>query len=126
MLKSCTFDIKQLLSAGQITVHDDHKWGYEVWCHNEDVCLKIMVVDKPAKSSLMYHPDKVETFVMLEGRLVFEREEFKKILKPGDVRTVYPGEVHRFGWAGEKAVFLEVSSHHEDDDVVKLEPSEWL
>ena len=122
-----TFDIDQLLSAGQITKHDDHKWGYEVWFYNGDQCLKIMVVDKPAKSSLMYHPEKVETFVMLEGRLFFEHEGTKKILVPGDVVTIYPGETHRFQWwAGEKAVFLEVSSHHDDEDVVKLEPSELL
>ena len=126
ILTSCTFDIEQLLAAGQVTLHDDHKWGSELWCYNGDQCLKIMVVDKPAKSSLMYHSDKVETFVMLEGLLLFEREETKKTLTPGDVRTVYPGERHRFQWAGEKAVFLEVSSHHDDEDVVKLEESEWL
>ena len=126
MLKSCRFDIQQLLDAGRLSIHGNHKWGYEVWCYNGDQCLKIMVVDKPAKSSLMYHPEKVETFVMLEGRLLFEHEETEKTLYPGDVVTIYPGETHRFQWAGENVVFLEVSSHHEDDDVVKLEESGWL
>ncbi len=126
MAKTVTFDIQELLDAGNMTLHGDHLWGYELWCYNGDQCLKIMVVDKPAKSSLMKHPEKVETFVMLEGRLLFEREEAKRTLTPGDVVTIYPNEVHRFQWAGERAVFLEVSSHHEDDDVVKIESSKWL
>lgn len=121
-----TFDIQELLDAGNMTLHGDHKWGYELWPYNGDQCLKIMVVDKPARSSLMYHPEKVETFVMLQGCLLFEHEETKKILVPGDVVTIYPHENHRFTWEGQTAVFLEVSSHHDDADVVKLEESAWL
>ena len=126
MLKSCSFDIQQLLESGQLSIHDNHKWGYEVWCYNGDQCLKIMVVDKPAKSSLMHHPEKVETFVMLQGSLYLWHKESNRLLFPGDVVTIRSGEEHRFAYANERAVFLEVSSHHEDEDVVKLEESEWL
>lgn len=125
-LGSCQFDLGELLQAGDMSLHADHKWGYELWCYNGEQCLKIMVVDALAKSSLMYHPIKIETFVMLQGHLLLEREDTKRILVPGDVVTIHPYEKHRFQSLEETAVFLEVSSHHEDEDVVKLEPSKYL
>jgi D-lyxose ketol-isomerase len=47
-------------------------------------------------------------------------------LKPGDSVTLEPGVAHRFRAATTVARVVEASTMHNDDDVVRLEPSKLL
>ena len=103
-------------------------WGSEEVLVNTDTyCGKILRLDKGARCSLHYHNVKDETFYLISGRFMLltglqgERYE-KKILEPGDSFRIVPGCYHRF-WGIEDSVIAEFSTHHDDADVVRLEPS---
>lgn len=98
-------------------------WGEEIWLVNDEYCSKLLVVDTDAESSYHYHPKKKETFYCIEGyaTLTIEGKEYKlaPFLRP---KTILPGEKHKFK-AITPTVILEVSTHHDDDDVVRLTES---
>lgn len=101
-------------------------WGKEVWIANElEYCGKLLYVNKGASGSLHYHPKKKETFYLLKGRIDLEYgfdTRFKMPrLWPAPI-TVPAGKPHRFT-AILDSIILEVSTHHDDDDVVRLEES---
>lgn len=99
-------------------------WGEEVWLvNNEYYCSKILPVDDGAKCSYHCHPKKQETFFGLGGfgKLTVEGKSFTiaPFTRP---KTIYPNEYHMFeGIDG--LVLLEISTHHEDDDVIRLTES---
>lgn len=112
----------------------DKIWGTEVILTNRDeYCSKIMLLKEGYQCSLHRHTRKTETFFILQGKIGVEsciptdnyQVELLDIeLGPGDPFHVWPGMWHRFWQIGsEPAVMLEVSSHHSDDDVERLEPS---
>lgn len=101
----------------------EKKWGEEIWFVNGEYCGKLLLLDHNAECSYHYHPIKRETFMAIEGyvRLTIEGKVY--ILAPFTrAKTIEPNEKHKFFGITE-AVILEVSTHHEDDDTVRLTES---
>lgn len=100
------------------------KWGKEVWVVNcEQYCGKLLHVNKDAVSSLHYHPKKQETFYCLEGQVALTIDGKDYMLNPfSRPKTIYPGVTHQFRGICQ-AIILEVSTHHDDEDVIRLSES---
>jgi len=101
-------------------------WGSEEWIVNNKVyCGKILNLNKGFRGSVHHHKNKHETFYILEGEVLLElgEELEKKIMKPGDVQVIEPGEKHRFTPLIDSKI-IEFSSHHDDDDTYRNTKSE--
>jgi len=97
-------------------------WGKEVWIANEpEYCGKLLYVNRGASGSLHYHPKKKETFHLLQGRIELEYGDTTLSAWPEPI-TIQAGILHRFT-AFVDSVILEVSTHHDDEDVVRIEES---
>ncbi len=98
-------------------------WGHEEWLVNEDeYCGKLLYVMKGKMCSMHSHPKKKETFVVLSGQVRMEVDGGLDTLSPGDIVTILPNEFHRFAGITDVKL-LEISTHHDDDDVVRLTES---
>lgn len=106
-------------------------WGREEVIANTPLyCGKILHLKKGAMCSLHYHPVKMETFYILKGSVRMEMDiepgsrgpRSKTLMRPGDTVLIPPRFAHRF-FGIEKSRILEISTHHDDKDVVRLEPS---
>lgn len=103
-------------------------WGHEiVLCNTDKYCAKLLVLAGGKQCSLHKHLVKDETFFVLEGAITLEwgykpERLVRAHLRPGEDFHCLPGTLHRFG-SGAPAVILEVSSHHSDIDVERLEES---
>jgi len=104
-------------------------WGREYWVRNyKEYCLKFLCIDPGGCSSLHYHRNKKETFWVEEGACFLELEGVVHQLTRHDSVDIDPGQKHRF-WAearGTGCMIIEVSTQHEDSDVVRLEESKRL
>ena len=103
-------------------------WGEERWIVNRDYCGKLLVLKEGYRSSLHCHRVKDETFYMLRGTMKLEVGEDPATLsvhtlEPGDVLHLPPNTWHRFTGVTE-VEFMEFSTHHEEDDTVRLTRSE--
>ena len=65
---------------------------------------------------------KDETFHVEKGLVYLELDGKGRFMRPGDTAHIPPGTPHRFNGL-EESVILEVSTHHEDDDCLRDEPS---
>ena len=107
-------------------------WGREYWLENNDsYCAKLLHVRAGYQCSLHYHKIKDETFLVIEGAVTLEttlaRHLQPRILYAGQKTRIHPYIAHRFtGLAPSGAVILEVSTHHDDADVVRLEESKKI
>lgn len=104
---------------------DPHEkvWGREFWIENNDLyCCKVLVLDAGRQCSLHSHKLKDETFLMLSGRLVMEIGDAVETMRPGDFIRLRPDTVHRFRGV-EPSVMVEVSTHHDEADSYRIEPS---
>jgi mannose-6-phosphate isomerase-like protein (cupin superfamily) len=106
-------------------------WGFEEWWVNDDeYCFKVLVLKPGYTSSLHYHPIKKETFIVLRGHcqiLVKHGDtELRRQMDTEQQITIYPGTPHQF-WLEKEAsgpcIIYEVSTHHDDDDVVRQSES---
>ncbi|KKN73876.1 hypothetical protein LCGC14_0396780 [marine sediment metagenome] len=99
------------------------KWGEEIWLVNEEYCGKLLLIKQGAESSCHYHPKKKETFYCLEGfvKLTIQGKEYNlaPMLRP---KTILPNELHKFKGISD-AVIIEISTHHDDEDVIRLSES---
>lgn len=103
----------------------DKPWGNEKWLAvNEHYALKIITLNKGARTSLQYHKQKEEHIYVWEGKLSCEEDDGQGNM----ITTIYEvGEImhnptlakHRLT-ALEDTVILEVSTPHLDD-VVRVE-----
>jgi mannose-6-phosphate isomerase-like protein (cupin superfamily) len=103
-------------------------WGREeVICNEPEYCAKWLHIAAGKKCSLHYHPRKKETFTVQSGEVCLEHNGITEDLKIGDqrTRTIQAGFAHRFS-SRDGALLLEVSTHHDDSDVVRIEPSRDL
>jgi|SRR6267142_2201035 len=100
----------------------DKAWGYEeIICNEAEYCAKNLIIAPGKKCSLHYHNLKKETFLVKHGMVKLEHG-ITEFLMPGEQRTILPGTPHRFS-TKLGATILEISTHHYDDDVTRLEPS---
>lgn len=99
-------------------------WGKEVIIVNcNKYCGKLLVLNMGAESSIHYHKEKQETFCCLEGEAGLTIEDSNHVLTPlSQPKTIYPGQQHQFiGIIS--SVIIEISTHHDDSDVVRLTSS---
>jgi len=104
------------------TLRVPKEWGEEHWIVNREYCGKKLVLRKGFRCSLHHHEVKDEVFYVIAGRVLLELGDEVHVLERGDHRHVPPGTVHRF-WGLEDAEIIEFSTHHEDADSYRLEPS---
>ena len=108
-------------------------WGSEDILVNDEengYCGKILTVDNTHQSSIHYHRKKIETFKVLEGKLLLELwDRYGKglieilTLTPTDNPiTLEPYEAHRF-LTDTKAKFIEFSTPDYKDDTVRIKLS---
>ena len=102
----------------------DKVWGEEIILVNwPEYCGKLLVLDKNAQSSYHYHEKKVETFYCIEGYATLTIEGKDYMLAPFTrPKTIEAGEKHMFRAVSE-AVILEISTYHEEADVIRLTQS---
>jgi len=102
----------------------DKVWGEEIWLVNcPEYCSKLLLLDKGAKSSYHYHKTKKETFHAIEGYAILTIEGKEYMLAPFTrPKTIEPGEKHCFEGIT-NTIILEVSTYHDEDDVVRLSKS---
>ena len=105
----------------------EKKWGEEIWLVNNDLyCAKLLCLEENWECSYHCHPKKQETFMCIEGYVTLNIEGKDYALYPFTrAKTIFPGEKHKFRGMT-SAVILEVSSHHEDDDVIRFSESRCL
>jgi len=99
-------------------------WGHELWLVNRpEYCGKLLFVNRGSVSSYHCHKVKQETFTCLEGRakLTVEGKDYDLNAMAGS-KTIFPGEYHKFE-AFIKTVILEVSTFHNDNDVIRKDES---
>ena len=111
-------------------------WGRERVIANHGLyCGKILFVEPGYQSSLHYHRIKDETFYVDSGEVSLEifldtarpREKHVLRLKKGQSIRIEPLTPHRFRSAtSDPAKIIEVSTYHDDDDVVRIEDSRSL
>lgn len=99
-------------------------WGKEVIIVNCDkYCGKLLVLNMGAQSSIHYHGEKQETFYCLEGQVGLMIQGRDHMLNPfSRPKTIYPGQKHQFVGII-SSIIIEVSTHHDDSDVVRLTES---
>ena len=100
-------------------------WGEEIILVNCDkYCAKLLVVDPKAEMSYHYHPKKTETFYCLEGYSTLRSDGKDYLMAPFTrPKTIPAGTKHMVIGHDEPCVLLEVSTHHDDSDSVRLTPS---
>jgi len=98
-------------------------WGEEHWIANSDLyCGKKLLLKKGYQCSLHHHKVKDETFYVQSGLVRLELGGEVLELKPGDSVHVAPGVLHRFRGLEDSEIF-EFSTHHEEEDSYRAEPS---
>ncbi|MFW9991908.1 MAG: cupin domain-containing protein [Candidatus Odinarchaeota archaeon] len=100
-------------------------WGEEIWLVNNDkYCGKLLIVNRNARCSVHSHPKKQETFKAIEGFALLTINGKEYMLAPFTrPKTILPGEVHSF-YGITECVILEISTHHDDEDVIRYTKSE--
>jgi len=102
----------------------DKVWGLEALLVSTPLyTAKLLLISPGFQCSLHYHNEKDETFIVLSGTVDIEVGAIRTYLTPQRPRAhVRPGDRHRFGSRG-GAILLEVSTYHDDADVVRIEAS---
>ena len=99
-------------------------WGYEIIIVNREYCGKILFIKKGYMTSMHYHKNKNETFFVLQGRgrvILFDRLNGMK-LNRGSILNINKNNLHRIlASEGTDFVIMEFSSHHDDDDSIRIE-----
>jgi len=98
------------------------EWGEEHWIVNREYCGKKLLLKEGFRCSIHQHPVKDETFHLESGLVWLEVAGEGRFLRPGDSFHLPPCTPHRFSGL-EDSVIYEFSTHHEDDDCLRDEPS---
>ncbi len=99
----------------------DKKWGYEeVIVNLPEYCGKFLHINKGGKSSVHYHKNKRETFLCIKGEVMLDVGGHPFVMT--EPCTINPGIPHSFLGITD-AVILEISTHHDDNDVFRLTES---
>jgi mannose-6-phosphate isomerase-like protein (cupin superfamily) len=100
-------------------------WGHElIWAETDRYASKILVIETGRRLSLQYHERKLESILVVSGRLrLYLEDDAGEIgvdeLGPGEARLIPVGRIHRYE-AIERLELFEVSTP-ELDDVVRVE-----
>jgi mannose-6-phosphate isomerase-like protein (cupin superfamily) len=102
-------------------------WGYENWIINSPLyCGKILFIKKGKYTSWHYHEKKDECFYILNGELnvllSWDKSELTAQcvkLHESDSLHIPTGMVHRL-YGHTDVTLIEISTHHEDSDSIRL------
>ena len=103
----------------------DKPWGSElIWALTDRYCGKVITIETGKRLSLQYHEQKVESILVLSGRLLLHLEDdagamTQHELGEGATSHIPVGRRHRFE-AIERVELVEVSTP-ELEDVVRVE-----
>lgn len=101
-------------------------WGKEEFLVNEpEYAAKLLYIGKGGATSLHFHRDKLETFVVQRGVLVVKlglQEELRHVLIPGMALDLPRSVPHRLCAPQSDVVLLEVSTFHSDEDSIRVAP----
>lgn len=113
--------LKPTKESGPVTpVGIKKPWGMEWWwAHTKKYAGKILEINKGHQLSYQYHKKKIETILVLEGKIEIVTEGQKYILTPLQSFHITKKFKHRFR-ALENSKVLEVSTPHLND-LVRLE-----
>lgn len=101
----------------------DKVWGTEFLVTNTGkYCSKFLLINPGHQCSLHFHPDKQETFAVLDGLVRLEYGKEIRYMATGNTELILPGTPHRFS-SMSGALILETSTQHSDQDVVRIENS---
>lgn len=108
-------------------------WGVEYWVVNEPhYCLKFLKVIPGFQSSIHAHKKKSETFIGISGSVALDFHDPANkqrsggvAIGPGDQFHISPTRFHSFQ-ANNVSWIMEVSTHHDDKDVVRIQESRKL
>lgn len=103
-------------------------WGRETWLLNDAaLCCKILTLKQGKRCSMHFHRNKSEIFFVIQGEMLFvwidtvNGQEQTQQLVAGDSVFVPPCLPHQFcGASVVDCVFVEASTHHEDDDSYRV------
>lgn len=99
-------------------------WGEEhILVDAPTHCAKLLKIKAGWQGSLHRHAKKDETLFVKLGAVAMEVDDRILLAAIDDKVRIPPGTVHRFSAGTNKAELLEVSSHHERDDVVRDVPA---
>lgn len=116
-----------LASWGPGYKHVEKVWGEEIWLANhQHYCAKLLIPKLGMQSSLHMHPNKIETFYVLRGRVGFRlgHQPYSiSYMDEGDSIHLPATTCHRFWALTDDTVILEVSTFHSDADVIRVSPS---
>ena len=93
---------------------------------NSVYCKKLLFLFKDQKHPEQFHKKKQETFFILQGRVQLKIRYKKKnksyILIPGNIMTIYPGEIHSFSCLSSSgAIIEELSTNSASQDSYYLD-----
>ena len=119
----------------QITFQDSAQivvknWGKEIVIDNNDeYCGKLLVYEKPIKSSAHMHYDKSESMMVLKGSFNFYYWDDKgnkqtKYLGPNATIRIPKGRMHQLEALTADSTIVECSTPHSDEDVYRTEASQ--
>jgi quercetin dioxygenase-like cupin family protein len=97
-------------------------WGEEHWIVNREYCGKRLLLKRGYRCSMHYHKVKDETFLVIMGKVLLETEAGDYVMVPGDSQHIPQRLLHRFSGL-EDSEIIEFSTHHEDEDSYRTEPS---
>jgi len=104
-------------------------WGYEEWIVNNDLyCGKKLFLKMNHYCSKHYHKLKHETFYVINGvvqMFIIDQQKNEEIIFEMGVDDIYevpPLTIHRF-FGITNSTIIEFSTHHEDYDSYRIEPS---
>ena len=105
----------------------DKVWGWEEVVVNGPLyCAKFLHVKPGKKCSLHWHPVKDETFTLMDGEVFLQTSMLTPYpaiaMEKSRQYYIPPGLPHRFS-SRKGGILLEVSTHHDDADCVRIEPS---
>ena len=101
------------------------KWGKEIWLVNElEYCAKLLIIEPGHECSYHCHLIKKETFYCLWGETqIFCEGEYIVLNQTTEPFTILAGLYHSFSGNYPLNILLEVSTHHDNNDVVRKKRS---
>ncbi len=99
-------------------------WGEELWVVNSNLyCGKLLTINEGSQGSYHYHNKKEETFYCIYGevKLTVNGKDYK-MTQFTSPRTIKPKGAHSITGIV-TSVIMEVSTPHDDRDVVRLSES---
>jgi len=94
-------------------LHDFDRIGETEWWIVNDTtnryCGKFLYVREGQRCPDHHHRIKDETFYIVRGTVAMDLDGVRRLLSPGEVLQVAPGQVHGFEGHGGPALLLEVS-----------------